>query len=284
MGGVVETISALRCSGFHKGVSMKRFFLALLFLALANFTGTAQIANQKLIQHVDKSVTLLFSQNDDGGMRMRCTATAYRKTDKGYRFVSAAHCVDGKTESEQADVHYFVSADDAGNKTYIPAKLLAAGDKMIGDDFSIFVVESTDVFEIVSLGDNTTLALGAPVVNIASPLGLGKQLFTGYVSSTHVDRPSFDAGDVKWRDVMLVVGGGGPGSSGSSIVSVEQEAIVGFLVGEFTEGQLGMIVVPVSKFKTFEGKVDDGSYKKEHRFDFLHDLMGSDHEMNLGAK
>lgn len=261
---------------------MKRFLAAVLFVL--SFFGSAapQIANQKLIQHVDKAVTLLFSQNDDGGMRMRCTATAYRKTDKGYRFASAAHCVDGRTENEQADVHYFVSADNAGKKTYIPAKLLAAGDKEIGDDFSIFVVESADEFVVIPLGDNTTLALGSQVVNIASPLGLGKQLFTGYVSSTHVDRPSLDAGEVKWRDVMLVVGGGGPGSSGSAIVSVEQEAIIGFLVGSFNEGQIGMIVVPVSKFKTFETKVDDGTYKKEHRFDFLRGMFGDDHSMKAG--
>lgn len=258
---------------------MKRFMFAFLVLLLSLGCSQAQIANQKLIQHVDKSVTLLFSQNDDGGMRMRCTATAYRKTDKGYRFASAAHCVDGHTESEQADVHYFVSADSAGKKTYIPAKLVAAGDKEIGDDFSIFAVDTPETFEIVPLGDNTTLALGAPVVNIASPLGLGKQLFTGYISSVHLDRPSLDAGEVKWRDVMLVVGGGGPGSSGSAIVSVEQEAIIGFLVGEFTEGQIGMIVVPVSKFKTFESKVDDGSYKKEHRFDFMRGMFGDDHSM-----
>jgi hypothetical protein len=59
---------------------------------------------------------------------------------------------------------------------------------------------------------------------------------------------------------MLVVIGGGPGSSGSSVVSEDQKAIVGFLVGSFNAGQMGMICVPVDDFKTFETKVDAGTY------------------------
>ena len=80
-----------------------------------------------------------------------------------------------------------------------------------------------------------------------SRMGLGKQLFVGYVSLPKLDRPPVDAGLVKWTDLMLIQIGGGPGSSGSAIISVDQQAIVGFLVGVFPETQMPTVVMPTGK-------------------------------------
>jgi S1-C subfamily serine protease len=140
--------------------------------------------------------------------------------------------------------------------------LIQAGDKDRGDDFSIWEAETKEVFVVIPLGDNEKLSLGSEVIDIASPMGLGKQYFIGYISSPHVDRPPLDAGAVKWHDVMLVMIGSGPGSSGSAIVSTDQKAIVGFLVGGMGEANIGAIVVPVDSFKEFEKLVDTGKYKK----------------------
>jgi hypothetical protein len=222
---------------------------------------TAPTAHEALVSTVYNAVTLLYVQDDSGGMHMLCTATAYRKIDKGYRFASAAHCVSGETDDEQKEPHYFITADPAGAKTFIPATLLAAGDRNVGDDFSMWSVTTDIKFDVVPLGDSAKINIGAPVVNVASPLGLGKQLFVGYVSAVKLDRPQLDAGEVKWRDVMLVKIGGGPGSSGSAIVSEDQKAIVGFLVGGF-QANIGMIIVPASKYVAFEQKVDGKTYKK----------------------
>ncbi len=101
------------------------------------------------------------------------------------------------------------------------------------------------------------------MLNIASPFGLGKQLFVGYVSLAHVDRPKMDLNEVQWTDVMMVNIGGGPGSSGSAIVSEDQKAIVAFLVGSFNSGNVGAICIPVNKFKAFENAVVDKTYKKQ---------------------
>lgn len=216
------------------------------------------------VQEVYSAVTLLYSQDDEGGMHMHCTATAYRKIPGGYRFVTAAHCVHGDTDEEQAETVFYVTNDTAGTKTYLPAKLVRASDKESGDDFAIFEVTTTAQFSVVPLGDNTLLQVGSPVMNVAAPLGLGKQLFFGYVSALRIDRPKIDAVTVKWSDVMLVFIGGGPGSSGSAIVSDDQKAIVGLFVGGFP-ANIGAIVVPISKFKTFEKSVDAGTYKKNDR-------------------
>lgn len=247
---------------------MKRFASVALFTLLCLLPAAAQTAeptptaHEQLIETVYKAVTLLYVQDDSGGMHMLCTATAYRKIDKGYRFASAAHCVSGETDDEQKEPHYFITSDATGAKTFIPATLVRAGDRNTGDDFSIWSVTTDAAFSTIPLGDSNALKVGADEVNVASPLGLGKQLFLGHVSAIKLDRPQLDAGEVKWRSVMLVDIGSGPGSSGSAIVDEKQKAIIGFLVGGYSGVHIGAICVPVSKFTDFEKRVDGGTYKK----------------------
>ena len=222
----------------------------------------ANETHAQFVQRVYNAVTLLYSQDEEGGMHMHCTATAYRKYAGGYRFVTAAHCIHGESDEEQSEVKYYITSDAFGAKTYIPAQLVKASSKTSGEDFAIFAVETPLPFSVIPLGDNTAASIGDPVTDVASPLGLGKQFFHGYISNLKLDRPKLDAEEVKWSDVMLVMIGSAPGSSGSSIVSDDQKAIVGILVGGFGGGNIGAIVVPVNKFKTFEAQVDAGTYKK----------------------
>lgn len=251
---------------------IKSLLLSSLLLLLLAKPAQAE-KKAEFAQHVYNSVVLLYSQTEDGGMKMHCTATAYRVvTDligsKKTRFVSASHCVSGENSVEQKQTKFFITADAEGEKTFIPATLVEAGDRKVGDDFAIFEVQGAQ-FDSIPLGDSDKIRMGDSVLDVASPLGLGKQYFEGYVSSIHLDRPPLDAGDVQWTNVMLVEIGGGPGSSGSSIISLDQHAIVGFLVGAFSGGNIGAVCIPVDKFKAFEAAVDKGIYKKtptsEHR-------------------
>ena len=214
---------------------------------------------KELIPTVEGAVALLYTEDLSGGMRMTCTATAYEKTAKGYRFVSASHCVSGATDAEQKQEKFFLTSDGINEKNFIPAKLIQAGDKNIGDDFSIYEVETDQKFNVIPLGDSSKLEAGDAMIDVAAPMGLGKQLFVGYVSLPKLDRPPVDAGEVKWTDLMLIQIGGGPGSSGSAIISVDQRAIVGFLVGG-GQADIGKLCVPVSKFKAFLIKVEAGKY------------------------
>lgn len=234
--------------------------------------------NAALINTVYQSVVELYREDESGGMHFTCTATVYKKTEKGYRLVSASHCVEGDKGSEQKTIKFFVTLDQK-EKNFIPAKLIETGDKSQGDDFSIFEVETTTQFTVTPLGDDAQLKIASEVIDIAAPMGLGKQYFAGYVSSPKVDRPPIDAGEVQWTEIMLVKIGGGPGSSGSAIVSVDQKAIVGFLVGHDSRGEIGFIVVPVTKFKKFEAAVDAGKYKKTNDPEsFLEKLLGKKRE------
>lgn len=246
---------------------MNRYILALCLSLLASVGVNAQ-SKPEFAQKVYNSVVLLYGQTEDGGMRMYCTATAYSTVQHNQvtytRFVSAAHCVEGDDDAEQKLQKFFITSDSEGAKTFIPAKLIESGDKKKGDDFSIFEVEGTQ-FPVIPLGDSSQIHMGDSVLDVSSPFGLGKIYYEGYIGNIHLDRPPLDAGDVQWTDLMIAEIGGGPGSSGSSVVSTDQHAIIGFLVGSFGEGNPGMIVVPVDKFKVFESAVDQGTYKKNKK-------------------
>ncbi len=249
--------------------------LAALLLAVALsvvpvFAQSAPKPSPELVTHVYNSVAELFVEDISGSMHMTCSATAFAKTTLPgtptiykYRFVSAAHCIGGDNDSQQKMQKFFISADARGEKTFTSAKLIEAGDKSKGDDFSLFEVTTAENYDFVPLGDEKKLVLGDPIVSVADPYGLGKQYFQGYMSDLSLDRPPVDSQVVMWTDLMLIQIGGGPGSSGSSVVSVDQKAIVGFLVGGTYD--IGKLCVPVSKFKAFVEAVDSGKYKKEHK-------------------
>lgn len=245
---------------------MRKTIPVLALLLAASMSVQAQSKEQ--IQHVYDSVVLLYTQTVSGDMKMTCTATAFSATPSKvkpdqtvYRFVSAAHCVDGDDDKTQRLQKFYISSDMAGEKNYLAAKLIEAGDKTQGDDFSLFEVSSTEKFVTLPLGDDVKIHPGDAMIDVSGALGFGKQYYQGYVSEVHLDRPPLDAGEVSWTDLMLIQIGGGPGSSGSAIVSTDQNAIVGFLVGT-AKSDVGKLCVPVSKFKDFVSAVDAGKYKK----------------------
>lgn len=259
---------------------MKSFRSLILTVALAVglfiLPVRAQDVPKAEINHLYGSVALLYTQTDAGDMRMTCSVTAFAQrpvdplksnSEIVYRFVSAAHCVEGSNDRQQQLQKFYISADSKGTKAYLPAKLVQTGDKALGDDFSLFEVTTAEHFDITPLGDSSNLQMGDPVIDVSGALGMGKQYFQGYVSEVHLDRPPLNAGPVQWTDVMLIQIGGGPGSSGSAIVSTSQKAIVGFLVGSDGEGDIGKICVPVSKFSSFVRAVDAGTYKKTKKSD-----------------
>lgn len=240
---------------------MKNIIATILLSLMFCFSATAQTKSKPIVTHVYDSVALLYTQDESGDMKMTCTATAFATIPKGYRFVSAAHCVPGTEDKLQKLQKFYISADSKGQKNYFVARLVQAGDKKLGDDFSIFEVETADHFDTVTLGDESILRIGDRVINVAGALGFGKEYFEGYVSEVQLDRPPLNGGEVTWTNVTLVQIGGAPGSSGSAIVSLDQNAIVGFLVGASND-DVGKICVPVSKFKVFLAAVNAGKYHK----------------------
>jgi S1-C subfamily serine protease len=239
---------------------MKKFLGLLLLVATASFVSAqvdAKYVNEKLIP----ATALLYSQDEEGGMRMHCTATAIEKNATGYVFVTASHCgcednADKKTVSP-AKKDFYVTPDDKNEKVFIKAKVTGCGYKHRGDDFMLLQVDTKDNFPVVPLGEDPKVL--DSIVNVASPLGLGKQVFVGSVSSSSVDRPIIED-DINWEGVVAIqlVGTDG-GSSGSSIVCASQRAICAFVVGSINHSTI--TAMPVSRLRKLQAGLADGSYK-----------------------
>lgn len=232
-------------------MTLTAFFLVLL--ASGPLNGAAQ-------QEV-KAVALLYAQSMMGNLQMLCTTTAFEKSEKGYLFVTAAHCVGDDRENKAADpslVTFYITFDDPTNKTFYQAMIKGVGYQHRGDDFAYFEVVTKDVLPFIPLGDEKAEQVGGAITNVSSPFGLGRQLFHGEISSLRLDRPVI-VESVNWRDaVMLQIVGPGPGSSGSAIVSQDQHKIIAFLVG--TIGVNNVVAIPVSRFKEFRASVEKEKY------------------------
>ena len=203
------------------------------------------------------AVTLLYAQDDSGTMKMRCTATAFEKVDAGYLFVSAAHCATDKDDQKQEAIEkaaFFVTPDENfGEKTFIRASVVACGNQNMGDDFCVFYVKTAQTFPIVSMGIDSASLAGEEVVNVASPEGLGKQVFYGRITMPKLDR-SVIIDEINWsHTVLLQLPGTNGGSSGSAIVCLDQHAVCAFLVG--TISGTTVVGLPVSRFKAFLNNV-----------------------------
>jgi hypothetical protein len=213
---------------------------------------------------------LLYAFTEDGSLRMYCTATLISDpelipADKNI-VASAAHCVsEDDTQKEIAvavgDDWFFTFDNKPENpKVFFPAKIIGIGYQSRGDDFSVFEINPNpsmleNPIVKIPLGQNPTL--NEVVINIASPNGLGKQLFRGYVTSENLDRP-VKQGSINWKGGVLVHVVADPGSSGSAVISVSQKGIVSFLVGGISNT---IVTIPVDRFKKFLRELKENKYE-----------------------
>ncbi len=209
-----------------------------------------------------QSTALLFIQTLNGGLKMMCTATAFEKKGKMTRFVSAAHCVaEDNTAHGRVNVskaNWYITFDDPGKKNFLEVKIIGVGYQHRGDDFAVLEVELDQDVPTIPLADRDP-SLGEEISNFASPGGLGKQLFRGHISLEKLQRPLI-SGDINWKGTTLIQTMVGPGSSGSSVISIRQEGIVAFIVGMMRSSP-SVVSIPVSKFKDFWTDVQAGKYK-----------------------
>ena len=239
--------------------------IKLLFAFLCGVTLLAQPAAAKsLVEKARDATAMLYSQTTDGGMRMHCTATVFeafeRDDRKGYLLATAAHCVavDDLVNSRVkiSGASFFISFDEGissenkdGQKVFHPVHVEAAGFQSRGDDFAVLHAYTNEEWDILELGDVSSLEPMDEVLNVSAPAGLGLQVLKGYISLVSIDRPVKVRG-LNWQYAMLANLGSGPGASGSAVVSIEQEKIIGFVVGNII-GNPTTVVLPVSRFTLF---------------------------------
>lgn len=244
---------------------MKSWIIAatlFLFSAVA-FSQSKQSNASYIKDTLYPAVGLLYSQDAEGTLNMHCTVTAIeRDTDGKTEFLTAAHCgcednPDKKTVSPKKDVVFYVTSDDPEDKEFEKAEVVGCGYRTRGDDFMFLTAKSKKSFTTVSLGHDPELL--DEVINVASPLGLGKETFVGTVASPKLERPVID-GDIDWQGVItLQMFGVNGGSSGSAVVCLNQRAICGTIVGSI--GETTITAMPVSRLIEVKKGIDAGTYK-----------------------
>jgi hypothetical protein len=246
-------------------MTMKTLLTIILGILLSATSLHAQVISSTEKAYVNNTLypatALLYAQNSEGSMDMRCTATAIIETADKYTFVTASHCgcVEDTTKNivTPEKTFFFISPDVAGNKIYLKASPAGCGFRHRGDDFFLLTTDKTVKFPVVPLGEDPKML--DDFINVGGPLGLGKQVFVGSVSQPSVDRPIIQD-DINWTNaVLLQEFGVNGGSSGSSIVCLSQHAICAFVVGSVEDTT--MIAMPVSRLKKFIADLDAGKYK-----------------------
>ncbi|PIT88079.1 MAG: hypothetical protein COU29_03635 [Candidatus Magasanikbacteria bacterium CG10_big_fil_rev_8_21_14_0_10_36_32] len=258
MFGFVMFIMAFVCAMMLSGCGAVSFYSGSN--TVINASGNSHSVSV-LEKDMESAVALLYAKKDDGQLRMFCTATAFERSGKTYRFVTAAHCVaeDINGMVELVPYQWFISFDEPGVKTFYPAKLLGVGYQSRGDDFAVLETTLDRQIPVIPMSA-TDAELGEQVSNVASPLGLGKQLFRGHVTTVYMDRPVVGAG-LNWTGATLLQISCGPGSSGSSVVSQNRHTIVSILVGMIYRGPAVFIVsIPVTKFNRFWRDIQTNKY------------------------
>ena len=213
---------------------------------------------------VRPAVATLYSQDENGTMKMRCTATAIEEDATSYTFVTAAHCGcedNAELKSTSAEkTFFFIQPELAGNKVYLKAKPQACGYRTKGDDYFLLTIDKTIKFPILPLGKDPKAM--DEFVNVAGPLGVGLQVFTGSVSSEVLDRPvtvPMDGGDIQWTGaILLQIFGVNGGSSGSAVLCLDQKAVCAFVVGSM--GSTSIVAMPVSRLIQFRSLLAAGKY------------------------
>ena len=192
----------------------------LLFAFLCGMALLVQPAAAKsLVEKARDATAMLYSQTTDGGMRMHCTATVFeafeRDDRKGYLLATAAHCVavDDLMNSRVkiSGASFFISFDEVIQKVFYPVHVEAAGFQSRGDDFAVLHAYTEEEWDILELGDISSLEPMEEVLNISAPAGLGLQVLKGHISLVNIDRPVKVRG-LNWQYAMLVNLGSGPGA------------------------------------------------------------------------
>lgn len=255
---------------------MRHFLTALLIASFFCFT-PVEARDKQLVERVKSSVAILYSQDSSGGLNMHCTVTAFEQITKditiagkptklvtGYYFATAAHCIgdDNVPKELAADTKttpFFITYDHSKVKTFYAAIPVFVGYQSRGEDLAMFRVNTNEEWPITPLGDEKKASDGDEILNVSAPLGLGKQVLYGNIASVFLDRPLIQD-TINWTGtITLSLPGINGGSSGSAIVSEDQKAIVGILVG--TVGEQTIVAIPISRFKAVRKAVEEGKYK-----------------------
>lgn len=226
---------------------MTKVLRGLVLAALLMFGSMPAHAVNKNHEKAEKATFVLYgrSVSKEVDHRPLCTAFVYKKASDGYFLLTAGHCF-AHTHAP-ADATYLVAEGQiVDNPTNLqPVEVLNYIDdgKM---DVAELHLKTNKKYPILEL-DNRPTEIDDQVFYVGYPEMVSQVVYTGRVGSKPLE---IVAGPDPEDPCDLCVGrflvqtGGGPGASGSPVISEKTGKVVGILEGHVFEN--GVVVVPAT--------------------------------------
>lgn len=227
-----------------------RYALLAILVVLIGITIWSNIsrAGESLIKSfrtVAPSVGALYTQNDSGDMKFTCTSTVIESEEKEVVLLTAGHCASDNQE-------FLVTFNGANFHRAVVWRLppdvkdfkykRKFGEPKV--DMALFKVFDKLTIPEIKLGKDVQVVTGQDVIASGFPLGVTKVGYYGTVAGIYT-RPG------KAYGYLMLQIFGAPGSSGSAVIDVATNLVVGVLVAG-KEGRAGLPVIfatPISYIK-----------------------------------
>ncbi len=207
---------------------IKVFIVSLMFVTFGSPVFSAELTERELIikkfEEVSKSVGALYSMDSEGDMSFLCSATAIDRAHGRTVILTANHCT-------RSGVAYLINFGDNNFRSLsiwkIPHYEISKQKfpKRFNEpdtDMTLFLMEGVDI-PIIKVDVKAKVKAGEKVVMVGYPRGVAKISYEG-IASGYLDRPGSD----EYGYLLLQIFGA-PGSSGSSVISMDTGKIIGIL-------------------------------------------------------
>ena len=229
---------------------MKRVSAVVLALVLALLSFGAQANTIRAPRGFDgemwNSTLALYGTMGDT-THFLCTAEVIGDKEVGhgmhvYRLLSAGHCV----QLPPAGLQFSVADNVGGPRTSV---ILVKAYMKADIDMALFDLITTKHYDVMEFGDDTDLQVGDEVINPNFAAGLGKQLSRGDISSgVLIPSERCDEGCAGYFLAQIF---GTGGASGSAVISARTHKIIGLVIWQAPNGNIGLGIEPISKFYAF---------------------------------
>jgi len=208
-----------------------RIIAGVVMVGMLSISATnAFSGHEKLFSKVKDAAWAIYIRSP-GGMNASCSAVAVKSNDKETLMLSAAHCFLG-TDNNRTD--FLVTRD---HRTFFKANVkrtgveLKPGMKTTSDDLADYsgndwalVKAEVGNMPTMKIGDSSALDIGQEIVIVGVPFGVDFLAVQGIVGSKDVNLSTLVWNHYYGGNIFIA-----GGNSGSGVIAVKQEAIVGIV-------------------------------------------------------
>ena len=216
------------------------------------------ILKKKITPRCKKKAKKIGEECIDNG---KCTGFAYKKKEGNiFRIIVAAHCVaEDNEETKKVEIiaTKITLIPELSKDNEYPAKIVAVGYQGVDDDFAILEAELDEDIPILLQAQKEPILFQC-VLNSSYPANVEEEVSYGYVSRlTPAQRRIY----MEFKGMP-----NSAGASGSAVVDCYTTEVIGMWARRVRGSFTTKIAIPISRFRRFERKVEEGTYpyfKKE---------------------